>query len=156
MSIRKKLTLVIIQNKGSVLLGMKKRGFGAGKWNGFGGKVQTAESVLDAAIRETKEECGLTPIGLVEVGRLDFEFTTKPDEVHEVHIFSCVTHSGEVTETEEMLPKWFKVAEIPFAEMWSDDIFWFPFFLENIKFRGRFLFDAEEKIVEKELVPIPN
>ncbi len=44
---------------GSVLLGMKKRGFGAGKWNGFGGKVEKGESNTQAAIRELEEESGI-------------------------------------------------------------------------------------------------
>jgi 8-oxo-dGTP diphosphatase / 2-hydroxy-dATP diphosphatase len=35
----------------AVLLGMKKRGFGAGKYNGFGGKIEENESNLDGAIR---------------------------------------------------------------------------------------------------------
>ena len=34
-----------------VLLGMKKRGFGAGRYNGFGGKVEPGETVKEAAIR---------------------------------------------------------------------------------------------------------
>jgi len=34
-------TLVLLFNdRDEVLLGFKKRGFGQGKWNGFGGKVQ--------------------------------------------------------------------------------------------------------------------
>jgi 8-oxo-dGTP pyrophosphatase MutT (NUDIX family) len=36
---------------------MKKRGFGAGKFNGFGGKVEPQESILEGAIREFREEC---------------------------------------------------------------------------------------------------
>lgn len=48
---RKLLTLVLVVQPGRVLLGMKKRGFGAGKWNGFGGKVQTGESIEQAARR---------------------------------------------------------------------------------------------------------
>lgn len=47
----KLLTLVLVVQPGRVLLGMKKRGFGAGKWNGFGGKVQPGESIEDAARR---------------------------------------------------------------------------------------------------------
>lgn len=47
----KLLTLVLVVQPGKVLLGMKKRGFGAGKWNGFGGKVQPGETIEDAARR---------------------------------------------------------------------------------------------------------
>lgn len=58
----KLFTLMLISNNEQILLGMKKRGFGMGKYNGFGGKVEAAESIIDAAIRETKEECGVEPI----------------------------------------------------------------------------------------------
>lgn len=47
----KLLTLVLVVQPGRVLLGMKKRGFGAGKWNGFGGKVQPGETIEQAAHR---------------------------------------------------------------------------------------------------------
>ena len=57
---RKVLTLVLLRKGSRVLLGMKKRGFGAGKWNGFGGKVEAGETVVEAAAREVQEECGLT------------------------------------------------------------------------------------------------
>lgn len=49
----KLLTLVLVVQPGRVLLGMKKRGFGAGRWNGFGGKVQSGETIEDAARRYT-------------------------------------------------------------------------------------------------------
>ena len=42
-----------------ILLGMKKRGFGTGKWNGFGGKVEAGESNEQAALRELKEESSI-------------------------------------------------------------------------------------------------
>ncbi len=49
---KKKLyTLVFLVDDDRVLLGMKKRGFGAGKWNGFGGKVEPGETIEEAAIR---------------------------------------------------------------------------------------------------------
>ncbi len=53
---------------------MKKRGFGVGRWNGFGGKVNDGEQIIDAAIRETQEEVGITPNELQEIGIVDFEF----------------------------------------------------------------------------------
>ena len=53
------LTLCIIYQDRKILLGMKKRGFGVGKWNGFGGHVEEAESIEEAAKREVFEEAGL-------------------------------------------------------------------------------------------------
>ena len=45
------LTLAFVRRHGEILLGFKKRGFGAGKWNGFGGKVEAGETIEDAAKR---------------------------------------------------------------------------------------------------------
>lgn len=49
---KKILTLCIIHQENKVLIGMKKRGFGEGRWNGFGGKVQENETIEEAAKRE--------------------------------------------------------------------------------------------------------
>ena len=37
-----------------MLLGQKKRGFGEGYYNGFGGKVEPGETVAQAAAREVR------------------------------------------------------------------------------------------------------
>ena len=37
---------------------MKKRGFGVGKWNGFGGKLHANETMVECAARELHEESG--------------------------------------------------------------------------------------------------
>lgn len=50
----KLFTLIIVVNNDEVLLGLKKRGFGLGKWNGFGGKVEIGETITDSAIRYMK------------------------------------------------------------------------------------------------------
>ncbi len=57
----KQLSLVMILNREarSILLGMKKRGFGEGKWNGFGGKLEPGERMIQCAQRELEEESGL-------------------------------------------------------------------------------------------------
>jgi hypothetical protein len=47
----KHYTLLFARRPGQVLLGMKKRGFGAGKWNGFGGKIEAEETCEQAAVR---------------------------------------------------------------------------------------------------------
>lgn len=48
---RKVLTLTMIFKNNEVLLGMKNRGMGKGKWNGFGGKVEPNETIDNAAER---------------------------------------------------------------------------------------------------------
>lgn len=47
----KTYTLAFITKDGQILLGLKKRGFGEGKWNGFGGKTNSGETIANAAVR---------------------------------------------------------------------------------------------------------
>ena len=54
-------TLLFLLKENQILLGMKKRGFGAGKYNGIGGKLEPDETVEQAMVRETQEEIGVTP-----------------------------------------------------------------------------------------------
>ena len=51
--------VVVIEQDGSVLLGRRRGGFGAGKWGLPQGYVEYDEDYLTAAIREVKEETGL-------------------------------------------------------------------------------------------------
>lgn len=146
----KVFTLSFIKKDGSILLGMKKRGFGEGKWNGFGGKVEEDESVEVAAKREFEEECGLVVSRIKEVGVIDFIFLDSGKEL-EVHIFNVENWDGELIETEEMMPKWFDYNNIPFEEMWLDDHYWFSLFLNDKKFKGKFIFENQDKINNYEL-----
>ncbi|MBM4389213.1 MAG: 8-oxo-dGTP diphosphatase [Deltaproteobacteria bacterium] len=145
------LTLCIIHQPPQVLLGMKKRGFGAGRWNGFGGKLLEGETIRDAVVREMREEIGVVPTNHEEVGIIDFRFQHKPGEVLEVHVFRATKFTGAPTESEEMRPQWFEERTIPYDEMWSDDRHWVPLFLSGKKFKGRFLFDETDNILEQEL-----
>ncbi len=150
---KKLLTLVMITKDDQILLGMKKRGFGAGRWNGFGGKLEQGETLEEAAIRETQEECGVTPINLQEIGVLDFEFAGNP-EILEVHIYKTDEYEGKPEETEEMLPKWFKTEEIPYKDMWADDTYWLPLLLKGVEFKGYFLFGENDTVLEHKLIEI--
>lgn len=48
-----------VRKDGRILLGHKRRGMGAGKWNGFGGKREDGETMRECAARELFEESGL-------------------------------------------------------------------------------------------------
>ncbi|PIU75127.1 MAG: DNA mismatch repair protein MutT [Candidatus Portnoybacteria bacterium CG06_land_8_20_14_3_00_39_12] len=132
---------------------MKKRGFGAGRWNGFGGKVLPLEKVEDAMEREIQEEAGVELKDLRKVGIIDFEFKDNP-EILQVHLFRSDDFFGEPIESEEMKPQWFHVDEIPFDDMWPDDRYWIPLFLSGKKFKGKFLFGKSDVISDKELVEV--
>ena len=109
---------------GKVLLAMKKRGFGAGKWNGPGGKIEPGESVEDACRRETREETGVNVGVLENRGVVEFVFENKPDWDNSCTIFVTTDVSGEPVETEEMRPQWYALDKIPLNEMWEDDAVW--------------------------------
>lgn len=150
---KKVLTLCIIHQNSRILLGMKKRGFGQGRWNGFGGKVKEGEGVVEAAKRELLEESGLEALDILHFGMLDFQWEGKP-EILEVNIFKASQFIGNPQETEEMKPCWFDVKEIPFEKMWQDDVYWFPLFLAGKKFKGKFIFDQNDNVLKKELTEI--
>lgn len=137
---KKVLTLCIICQNNKILLGMKKRGFGAGKWNGFGGKLLEDETIEEALKRESFEEAGIKLQETEKVGIIDFEFEDDP-KILEVNIFRCTSFEGSPTETEEMKPEWFSINAIPYETMWPDDKFWLPLLLDGKKFRGKFVFD---------------
>ncbi len=134
---------------------MKKRGFGVGRWNGYGGKLQEGESVLDALFREVKEEADVDIHNPELLGILEFEFPEK-DMVIENHLFKVRSFSGEPKETEEMKPKWFNIDEIPFGEMWADDVYWMAMFLKDKKFKGKFVFGEGDVILDKTLTEVES
>lgn len=142
-------TLCFVRDGNRVLLGMKQVRLGAGKWNGFGGKVEPGESIEAAAMRETKEESGISVSDIEKCGVLQFKSPNRPDI--EMHIFSASEFTGEPTESDEMRPQWFEKDTIPFRDMWSDDLYWWPLFWKNRKFVGSFEFDTDDRVISHEV-----
>lgn len=143
----KELTLLFLRRDDEVLLAMKKRGFGEGRWNGVGGKVERGETVEQALLRETKEEILVTPTAFEQVADLTFDefFKSEPALMH-VHVFIATEWKGSPTETDEMKPAWFKLDDIPYDEMWPDDPYWLPLVLENRKIVASFVLDKKDVI----------
>ncbi len=95
-------TLVFVIRDGQILLIRKKRGLGAGKVNGPGGRLEAGETPLEAAIREVQEELLVTPTGLDHRGELRFQFVDGYS-IH-VHVFSATGCDGTASETDEAIP----------------------------------------------------
>jgi 8-oxo-dGTP pyrophosphatase MutT (NUDIX family) len=150
------LILPISLTRRSVLLGYKKRGFGVGKFNGFGGKVDPGETLVASAQRELEEESGIvcTEDQLHHHAVLLLE-TVAPgaekEKVLEIHVFVCTEWAGEIVEyvkfppsslqttenlisrtnrTEEMRPQWFAPDQLPLNDMWEETRVWMTTALE--------------------------
>ena len=138
---REEGTLCFVIQDGQILLIEKKRGLGAGKVNGPGGRIEKGEMAEQAAIRETQEEVGITPTGVQWAGELRFQFR----DGYSLHctVYRASGWEGELMETAEAKPFWVRTDQIPYDRMWADDEQWMPRLLSGEKFRGWFEFDGD-------------
>jgi 8-oxo-dGTP diphosphatase len=134
-------TVLFVVRDGRILLIHKKRGLGAGKVNGPGGRIDPGETPLECALRETREELRVTPLGVRACGELRFQFVDGLS-IHG-YVFTASDCDGLPQETAEARPFWVSQDAIPFERMWADDRLWFPPMLAGRRFDGRFLFDGD-------------
>lgn len=139
---RATLLFVVDEANQQVLLIRKKRGLGAGKMNGPGGKLDPGETEAECAVRETQEELGVTALDPVNHGELWFQFVDGLAMV--VTVFRATQWTGEPVETPEAVPHWTSIHALPLREMWADDAFWLrEVVVEKRHFVGRFVFDDD-------------
>lgn len=142
----KHVTLLFLLRDNDILLAMKKRGFGMGRWNGVGGKIEPGETIEQATARECREEIGVDPGDLEKVAHLTFVFSEGRADIL-AHVYVTRSWTGEPVETEEMAPQWFALADIPYKEMWQDDEHWLPHVLNGKKLHASFMFDQGERML---------
>lgn len=142
-------TLLFLLKEGQILLALKKRGFGEGKWNGVGGKLDPGETVEQAMIRECQEEIEVTPIQYKKVAILNFYGNTNDTKWHLlIHAYFCTKWQGKPVETEEMAPKWYNQSKLPYQNMWEDDPHWLPLVINNKLITGTFHFDGQDHLTK--------
>jgi 8-oxo-dGTP pyrophosphatase MutT (NUDIX family) len=130
---------------------LKKTGFGAGKWGGFGGKIEGAETATQAAVRELREESSLkvAPDDWRLVGCLDFCFPARTEWSQVVQVFTAGRWQGRPVESSEMRPAWFAIDQIPYDKMWQDCMHWLPRVLEGERIEACFVFATDNETVER-------
>ncbi|MDJ0786249.1 MAG: 8-oxo-dGTP diphosphatase [Myxococcota bacterium] len=134
-------TLTFVVRDERILLIRKRRGLGAGKINGPGGRLEPGETELACAVREVEEELRVTPTGLEHLGRLRFQFVDGYST--DVFVYRAADCEGEAQQTDEAIPLWTPVDAIPYDEMWEDDRLWLPDLLEGRCFDGGFVFEGD-------------
>jgi 8-oxo-dGTP diphosphatase len=111
-----------------VLLGLKKSGFGIGKWVGLGGHIEAGEKPDAAAVREVAEESGLVVAAdaLQHMASIEFRFPARPSWDQTADVFVTSVYQGEAAESDEVAPRWFAEDALPLSLMWDDAKYWLP------------------------------
>ena len=132
----------LLDDHNRVLLGRKKRGMGKDTWNVFGGKIEPGETMRQCAVRELREECGLVAAleDLELVADLYFDQPSDARWSHGGMVYFVRKWQGTVTMSDEMLPRWFSLADLPYEAMWEADKIWLPMLLSGKQLRGTILF----------------
>jgi 8-oxo-dGTP diphosphatase len=125
-----------------VLLGLKKSGFGTGRWVGLGGHIEPGEKPAAAAAREVAEESSLVvaPDALEHMASIEFRFPARPawDQSAEVYVTSA--YQGEPAESDEIAPRWYPLAALPLTGMWDDARYWLPQVLAGLHVTATIIF----------------
>lgn len=150
----KEYTLAFFFKDGKIILSKKMRKIGAGKWNGYGGRIEEQQDKITNLLDEVKDECGviLDKEKCKELGVAYFYFDDKSFNDLKVYVFRIDEFDGYPKETEEMgEPKEFDLDKIPYEEMMLGDDEFLHFVLENKKFEGEihFLENGEKMVSAK-------
>ena len=136
-------------------LGMKLKGFGKGKYNGYGGKFDRAKGdvdIEDTAIRELEEESTIQvhKSDLKKLAIIDFIFPYAPNFNQRVHIYIIRNWKGRFRKTDEMAPRWFDTRKLPYDKMWDSDKTWMPKIISGETFYARFFWKEDNEAVDEE------
>ena len=111
------------------------------KWLGIGGKFEDKESPEDCALREIKEETGLTVTEYRYRGIVTF--ISDVWETEYMHLFTVAGFRGEVSECDEGDLEWIDVGRLLELPMWEGDRIFLnllasdsPFFSLKLKYEG--------------------
>ena len=137
-------TLIFVIRGGEILLIRKKRGLGAGKINGPGGRLEPGETPEACAMRELAEELGVVAVDPIRLGDHRFQFVDGYSTY--VHVYRASDLQGTPVETDEAIPMWINLDAIPFDEMWEDDRLWLPLLVAGKRFSGYWIFEGDRML----------
>jgi hypothetical protein len=125
----KKCTLIFPVHGGSIFLGIKQQKYGAGLYNGWGGKHKDHDTFIEStALREFREETGGATFEFKDLEEVAIiEFYRKGEPLFECHVYFLHKWHGKIRATSEMgRPKPFPKAAMPYGKMMASDAKWLP------------------------------
>jgi 8-oxo-dGTP diphosphatase len=140
-------TLLFVVRHGQVLLIHKRRGHGAGKINGPGGRVEPGETPLQCALREIEEEVGVCASHVTPLIELRFQDTDGSRMLG--YAFKALDCIGTPRTTAEAIPFWCPIERIPYDRMWQDDLVWLRYLLDGVPMTGEFLMHEDRLVAHR-------
>ena len=151
-------TLMLLKKDGKILLGLKKRGFGLGKLNGVGGKLEKDETIDECVVRETFEEIGVHVTEMEHMADIVFDdlYYKGVPERNIMHVYIGTKWTGKPAETDEIKPEWVPISNIPYNKMWCDDSIWLPEILRGRHINAWFHFNEKNEFTDHWVADIPQ
>ncbi len=133
-----------------VLLGIKTRKIGVGLFNGWGGKQEAHQTMLQSCVAEFKKESGLDSReqDFIKVAEVSFYIHKNDGRIvlNQCDIFFIERFTGTPQVTEEMRePTWFPKNKLPWSKMMIDAPFWVPQILAGERMRYQIHYDDDRK-----------
>lgn len=116
-------TLCYLRRNGKTLMlhrNKKEGDIHIGKWNGLGGKFDPGETPEACAIREVREESGLTPTRLEMKGFLTFPLFAKGEDWY-VFVFLITDFKGSIGPSPEGTLEWIDDSKLLDLPLWEGD-----------------------------------
>ena len=144
-------TLCYIEKDGNYLVlhrTKKAHDENGGKWIGVGGKFEAGETPEECALREVKEETGLTMKEFAYRGLITFVSDEWSTEY--MHLFTCTAWTGELIDCDEGELVWLSKSELLKKKMWEGDRLFLKaldtcrdFFTLKLVYRGETLISSK-------------
>lgn len=150
------MVVFIFNSNGEVLLFEKIVKYCAGHLVGPGGKVEPGETLHDASVRETLDECGLTVVLGEALGAVTCHNEADMSDVR-VHMYRTETYSGELRNAEQTKHRrmgWYPVNPETIAQMMAGDRGWFGHVVRNEPFEAEVWYNQEWRVVRATVRPL--
>ena len=137
------LCYIIDKKKNSTLMlhRIKKvNDYHQGKWNGLGGKLDKGESPEECAIREIKEESGLTVKNPLLKGFITFPDFDGVDDWY-VFVYSFNEFEGQLIDSPEGKLEWISTDKLTSLNLWEGDKIFLEWVFSEKIFSAKFNYE---------------
>jgi len=138
-------TLCYIKKDGKTLMlyrNKKENDYHEGKWNGIGGKFELGETPEECAVREIKEETGLSVTAPELKGMITFPLFDGKDDWY-VFLFIVRNFSGELIDSPEGKLEWIPDNKITELNLWDGDRIFLEWLNQNKFFSAKFNYEGK-------------